>query len=49
MSFLSKVLFNTLAFSKSWIWVLNTYLYNATPRRTAKMPVANAKNNAMNT
>lgn len=25
------------------------YLYNATPRRTAKMPVANAKNNAINT
>jgi hypothetical protein len=25
------------------------YLYNAAPRRTAKMPVANAKNNAMNT
>jgi hypothetical protein len=25
------------------------YLYNATPRRTAKMPVAKAKNNAMNT
>ena len=25
------------------------YLYNATPRRTAKMPVAKAKNNATNT
>jgi len=25
------------------------YLYNATPSRTANIPVANAKNNAINT